>query len=64
MGFTFEDDVVAHVTIARVKGGSTRPLPMLDVAAMQLRVGALALFESLPDKQTTRYIVRKTSGLH
>jgi RNA 2',3'-cyclic 3'-phosphodiesterase len=64
MGFSFEDDVVAHVTIARVKGGSTRPLPMLDVAAMQLRVGALALFESLPDKQTTRYVVRKTSDLH
>jgi RNA 2',3'-cyclic 3'-phosphodiesterase len=63
MGFSFEDDVVAHVTIARVKGGSTRPLPMLDVAAMQLRVAALALFESLPDKQTTRYIVRKTNAM-
>ncbi len=63
MGFTFEDDVVAHVTIARVKGGSARPLPLLDVATMELPVGALALFESLPDKQTTRYVVRHTSEL-
>jgi RNA 2',3'-cyclic 3'-phosphodiesterase len=63
MGFSFEDDVVAHVTVARVKGGSARPLPLLDVAAMRLRVAALALFESLPDKQTTRYVVRRTSDL-
>jgi RNA 2',3'-cyclic 3'-phosphodiesterase len=58
MGFSFEDDVVAHVTIGRVKGGSARTLPLLDIAAMQLRVATLALFESLPDTQTTRYIVR------
>ncbi|MGB6985307.1 MAG: RNA 2',3'-cyclic phosphodiesterase [Candidatus Aquilonibacter sp.] len=63
MGFSFEDDVVAHVTIARVKGGSAWPLPLLDVAGMQLAVGALALFESLPDKQTTRYVVRHTNAM-
>jgi RNA 2',3'-cyclic 3'-phosphodiesterase len=63
MGFSFEDDAVAHVTIARVKGGSARPLPLLDVAAVQLPVGALALFESLPDKQTTRYVVRKINAM-
>jgi RNA 2',3'-cyclic 3'-phosphodiesterase len=63
MGFSFEDDVVAHVTIARVKGGSARPLPLLDVATMQLRVVRLALFESLPDKQTTRYVVRRASAM-
>ncbi|HEX8806189.1 MAG TPA: RNA 2',3'-cyclic phosphodiesterase [Candidatus Aquilonibacter sp.] len=61
MGFTFEDDVVAHVTIARVKGGAPRPVPLLDVAPQQLRVGRLALFESLPDKRTTRYVVREVS---
>lgn len=63
LGFNFEDDVVAHITIARVKGGSARALPMLDVAAMHLRVNALALFESLPDKQSTRYVVRHTVRL-
>lgn len=63
MGFSFDDDVVAHVTIARVKGGSARPLPLLDIAPAQLRVAELALFESLPDGGTTRYVVRRTSGL-
>jgi RNA 2',3'-cyclic 3'-phosphodiesterase len=63
IGFRFDDDAVAHVTIARVKGGSARSLPLLDVAAMPLRIAALALFESLPDKQTTRYVVRRTSAL-
>lgn len=63
IGFSFEDDVVAHVTLARVKGGSARPLPQLDIAAMPLHVAALALFESLPDKQTTRYVVRRVSAM-
>ncbi len=63
MGFSFDEDVVAHVTIARVKGGSALPLPLLDVAAMRLRVAELALFESLPDARTTRYVVRYTSSL-
>lgn len=63
MGFSFEDDVVAHVTIARVKGGSARPLPLLEIAPMRLRVAQLTLFESLRDKQTTRYVVRHTSRL-
>lgn len=62
-GFTFDDDVVAHVTIARVKGGSTRPLPLLDVAAVQLAVNEIVLFESLPDQRTTRYVVRRTSAM-
>jgi RNA 2',3'-cyclic 3'-phosphodiesterase len=63
LGFSFDDDVVAHVTIARVKGGSTKPLPMLDVPTSLLRVGALALFESLPDRQTTRYVVQRVSAM-
>ncbi len=63
MGFSFDEDVVAHATIARVKGGSTQPLPLLDVAAMQLRVAELALFESLPDARTTRYVVRRISAM-
>ncbi len=63
LGFTFDDDVVAHVTIARVKGGSSRPLPLLDIAPMQLRIVELALFESLPGAGTTRYVVRHTASL-
>ena len=63
MGFTFADDAVMHVTIARTKGRSTRPLPLLDIAATELAVGAIALFESLPDKQTTRYVVRRSAPL-
>jgi RNA 2',3'-cyclic 3'-phosphodiesterase len=63
MGFSFDDDVVAHVTIARVKGGSARPLPLLDIAPMQVRIAKLALFESLPDGRTTRYVVRRISAM-
>lgn len=61
MGFSFVDDVVAHVTVARVKGGSARPLPLLDIAPVELRATGVALFESLPDKQTTRYVIRHTA---
>jgi RNA 2',3'-cyclic 3'-phosphodiesterase len=63
LGFSFDDDIVAHVTIARIKGGAHRPVPMLDVASQRLRVTRLALFESLPDKRTTRYVVRHASAL-
>jgi RNA 2',3'-cyclic 3'-phosphodiesterase len=63
LGFNFEDDVVAHVTIARVKGRASRPVPMLDVAPQGLHIGRLALFESLPEKQTTRYVVRSISAM-
>ena len=56
LGFTFDDDAVVHVTIARVKE-SKRPLPLVDFAAIQMPVQSLALFESLPDpaNRTTRY---------
>ena len=63
MGFSFADHAVAHVTIARVKGGSTRPLPMLDLPASELQANDLALFESVPDRKTTRYVIRHTAPL-
>ena len=47
LGFTFEKNAVAHVTIARVKGGDAH-LPMLDVKPMNLAVRELTLFESIP----------------
>ncbi len=63
LGFSFNDDAIAHVTLARVKGGSARALPMLDVEPMTIRVCELALFESIPEKETTRYVVRRTALL-
>lgn len=63
LGFTFEKNAVAHVTIARVKGGLAH-LPMLDVAPMQVHVTQAVLFESLPAGRTTRYEVRHRAPLN
>jgi 2'-5' RNA ligase len=56
LGFTFESDPVAHVTVARVKPPQ-RPLPSVEFAPIPLQVERLTLFESLPDreKRTSRY---------
>ena len=62
LGFNFDKDAVAHVTIARVKEGRAH-LPMLDVAPMRVRVKELTLFESLPAGRTTRYEVRDRAPL-
>lgn len=63
MGFSFDKDAVAHVTIARLKGGYGH-LPMLDVEPMQLHVTQISLFESLPEGGTTRYEVRAREQLN
>lgn len=62
LGFEFNDDPVAHVTIARVKD-SKRPLPMVEFAPISVDVDELALFESLPDpaKKTSRYEIIATA---
>jgi len=57
LGFHFEKENVAHVTLARVKGGDAH-LPMLGVPPMKLAVRELTLFESIPAERTTRYEVR------
>ena len=57
LGFHFDKDAMAHVTIARVKGGDAH-LPMLDLKTMQLAVRELTLFESIPAGRTMRYEVR------
>ncbi|HEY1977929.1 MAG TPA: RNA 2',3'-cyclic phosphodiesterase [Candidatus Baltobacteraceae bacterium] len=64
LGFTFKDDAVAHVTVARVKD-PRRPLPLVNVAPVTLRIRALTLFESVHDKEknTSRYVVSATSEL-
>lgn len=56
LGFSFDKDAIAHVTIARVKGGRAH-LPMLDIKPMHLHVTKIALFESHPAGTTTRYEV-------
>ncbi len=55
-GFAFDVDSVAHVTLARVKGGG-RPLPLLEFAPIPILVADVRLFESLFDKtaNTSRY---------
>lgn len=63
LGFTFAQETVAHVTIARVKGGSAH-LPSLDVEPVVLPVAHLTLFESLPAGGTTRYEVRERASLN
>ena len=63
LGFNLPEETVAHVTIARIKGGDAH-LPMLDeIAPLHLRVPSIALFESVPDKTTTRYEIRARASL-
>ncbi|MFY9719296.1 MAG: RNA 2',3'-cyclic phosphodiesterase [Candidatus Cybelea sp.] len=59
LGFTFVDDPVAHVTIARVKEPQC-PLPIIEFAPIALRADSLTLFESIFDSKakTSRYEVR------
>lgn len=63
LGFSFEDDAVAHVTIARIKGGGTHPVPLLEPARTQIEVARIALFESLSDGSATRYEIRARAPL-
>jgi RNA 2',3'-cyclic 3'-phosphodiesterase len=64
LGFEFDNDPVAHVTIARVKE-SKRPLPLIEFAPITLRITALSLFESLPDpaNKTSRYEVAASAAV-
>ncbi len=62
IGFHFEKDAVAHVTIARIKEQRVH-LPLLEVTPMRLSVNELTLFESLPAARTTRYEVRDRAQL-
>ncbi len=64
MGFTFPDDAVAHVTIARVKDAH-RPLPLVDVFSQTVSVGEISLFESIfdPSAKTSRYAILNTYRL-
>ena len=50
-----EKRAVAHVTVARLRDPQSVTLPRF--AAVTMHVEKIALFESLPDKDTTRYEV-------
>ena len=54
LGFEFGKAPVAHVTIARARANGLH-LPLLEVEPLRVHVRALTMFESLPDKRTTRY---------
>ena len=62
LGFSFDKDALAHITLARVKGGDAH-LPALDIQPVRLRVENLTLFESIPGKDMTRYEVRARYAL-
>jgi 2'-5' RNA ligase len=64
LGFQFDDDPVAHVTIARVKDPRA-PLRSAEFAPIAFEVGALSLFESLfdPKANTSRYEVARVAPL-
>ncbi len=56
IGFAFDGDAVAHVTLGRIKHPQ-RPLPSIDLTPIPLRVEELSLFESIfdPKANTSRY---------
>lgn len=63
LGFTFNDDAILHVTIARIKGGSLRPLPMIEIQPVTMRVSEIVLFESITEQRKTRYEIRTAFNL-
>jgi 2'-5' RNA ligase len=64
LGFSFKQDAVAHVTVARAKE-PLRPLPLVEVSAVSMNVCTLTLFESIHDqaKNTSRYEVAERRAL-
>ena len=64
LGFPFENDAVAHVTIARIKDPK-RPLALVEFAPIRLAIERVTLFESLFDKtqSTSRYEIVATASL-
>jgi 2'-5' RNA ligase len=55
LGFTFKDAPVAHITLARIKENRA-PIPAVpEFAPIEVPVGVLTLFDSIHEKETTRY---------
>jgi len=54
LGFSFKEEHMVHLTICRIKEPS--PLPVIaNFPPIDLYVRALTLFESIPEKDTTRH---------
>jgi RNA 2',3'-cyclic 3'-phosphodiesterase len=62
IGFSFEKEPVAHITIARIKQQRVH-LPVLSFRPLRMQVKHLTLFDSIPDGRTTRYEVRDRAPL-
>jgi 2'-5' RNA ligase len=64
LGFHFDDDSVAHVTIARVKDPRAQ-LRSIEFAPIGFEVSSLSLFESLfdPRANTSRYEITRLAPL-
>ncbi len=64
LGFKFDDDSVAHVTIARVRDPRA-PLRSIEFAPIAFKVESLSLFESIfdPKANTSRYEITRVSPL-
>ncbi len=64
LGFKFDDDSVAHVTIARATDPRA-PLRSIEFAAIVFKVESLSLFESLfdPKANTSRYEITSVAPL-
>jgi 2'-5' RNA ligase len=64
LGFHFDGDSVAHVTIARVKDPRA-PLRSIEFAPIGFEVSSLSLFESLfdPKANTSRYEITRIAPL-
>ena len=55
LGFTFNDPAVAHITLARIKEHREPMVTISEFPQIEIPVGALTLFDSFQDKETTRY---------
>ena len=59
LGWTFEHDASAHVTLCRLKRTPPALPPVRLERATLLQVDALSLYESVPEGRTTRYRLRE-----
>lgn len=54
LGFTFPDEGIPHVTLARTRAPASLPTTA-DLPAVTVDAGAITLFEVVREKQTSRY---------
>jgi RNA 2',3'-cyclic 3'-phosphodiesterase len=63
VGFAFENDAVAHVTLCRLREHHVK-VPAIELpAAVSTPIDSLSLYQSIPDGRTTRYALRERFAL-